>query len=166
MLHCEIAMTNMSRMTAMLVLTLALAALMSCGRSADGPTATPTRTPLQEDIEDAAAAWESQAITDYQMNVKFRHPGWNVQVLDVSVSDGTPVVESHTCFPERSCAVRQVDASRLTVANLIAELRRAAAQGIVEHVVYHDTFAFPRIITTGEDSWEISNFRVADGQTE
>jgi hypothetical protein len=85
-------------------------------------------------------------------------------VLDVRVKDGTPTITVHSCVPRRSCTVHEVDGVRLTVDNVFKEALAAAAAGQIEHLVIHEKYRFPRIVSVGGDgdSWEIANFKVRE----
>lgn len=149
-------------MTRLPLLLLLTTLLFACARE-ELPPATPTLTPQQVELEEQIALWEEQEIDDYTMKVNLRHPGWHVQVLQVMVVDGQPQLESHTCFPERSCAVREVDTGRLTVANVVEETLALAANGQIEQIVYHEEYGFPRIVDASDaDAWELSNFQVIE----
>lgn len=136
--------------------------LVGCGGEPEIPP-TPTLSVLQLELGAAADAWQALGIDDYQMRVRYRHPGWDVQELDVVVEDGVPQVEAHSCFPERRCAIREVETARFTVDNVLAEAQARAAEGDLVHTVYHESYHFPRIVEAGEgDSWELSSFEVTE----
>ena len=140
---------------------VALLLLAGCGADEPKVPPTPTLSPLQVELNAAAEAWQAAGIDDYTMEINFRHPGWNVQTLSVEVRDGQPEIKNHGCFPERTCAKRDVEAGRLTIDNIIAEVQAAAGRGLVQHVVYHEAFHFPRIAEVRKEaSWEVSNFQL------
>jgi hypothetical protein len=151
----------MSRLLAIFAL-LPLLVVTGCQTSADSPEAPPAPADLRRELEAAASAWHDAGLEDYAMRVRYRHPGWHVQVLDVRVESGVPAVTSHGCVPRRSCSTYDVEAARLTVDNIFQEAQNTAATIPVEHLVIHNKYGFPGIVAfSGDsaDSWEISNFR-------
>jgi hypothetical protein len=137
--------------------------LAACQDQAPPTPATPTPNAQQLELQAAAAAWQAHGIDDYTAKIRYRHPGWNTQEFQVRVENGTPTVEEQSCIPERNCPLHDVDSARLTVDNVLTEALAAAATGQVDHLVYHETYNFPRIVAmepgADVDSWEISNFQ-------
>lgn len=149
-----------------LVLFCFLCVLVTAGCQSEtgGPEARSTQTANELQLEEAKAAWEASQVEAYIMRVRYRHPGWHVQVLDVRVEDGTATVISHSCVPRRSCSTHEVSNSLLTVDNVFREALAAAASGHIDHLVIHEKYGFPRIVSVNgdADSWEISNFKVLE----
>lgn len=141
---------------------LPLLVAAGCQNRADGPEPPPGSADLKRELETAAAAWQAAGIEDYAMRVRYRHPGWHVQVLDVRVEGGVPAVTGHGCVPRRSCSTHDVESARLTVDNIFREAQTTAATAPIEHLVIHNKYGFPGIVAfsgVSADSWEISNFR-------
>ncbi|MDT8307354.1 MAG: DUF6174 domain-containing protein [Anaerolineae bacterium] len=138
------------------------AAGSGCRAETSGPEGTPTQRAYELQLEEARAAWEASRVEAYTMRVRYRHPGWHVQVLDVRVEDSQATVIAHSCVPRASCTVHEVSNRLLTIENVFQEAVAAATSGQIEHLVIHNKYRFPRIVTVGGDavSWEISNFRV------
>lgn len=146
------------RQVLVLVVLVLVALLSACQQDRVEPT--PTLSPQQAEFLDAIAQWRAAGIENYTMRVTYRGPGWNPQVLNIRVTDGEPEVERHVCFPERTCAIRQMEVVDLSLDNIFNNAEQLAQRNEVGHVVYNDEYGFPRIIDTSEGDWEISDFQV------
>lgn len=153
----------MGRSLAVLYMVLVVVAC-GCQGVAEEQQEPLTQAPYELQLAEAEAAWQASSVDAYTMRVRYRHPGWHVQVLDVRVEGGAATISRHSCVPRRSCTVQEVSSHRLTVDHIFQEAITAAATGHVDHLVIHEKYSFPRIISvTGDaDSWEVSNFKALE----
>ena len=132
--------------------------LVSC-RSEGNIEVTPTLSPLQQELQHSAEAWQAHNIDSYTMQVTYRKGSWHPQILQIRVVSGVAEIEEHDCMPERDCGLRSVEAEDFSIDAILAAVLAQATINGVDHVVYHEDYAFPRISQTANGSYEISNFK-------
>lgn len=139
---------------------LVLLALAGCvGEPAETVEGPAPVSPQRQAMDAAAQAWQGQGIDSYTMKVQYNPPGWNAQLLDITVRDHEAEFVTHKCMPERTCALRQLDEADFTIDRIISSAQLLIDRGVVEHVVYHETYDFPRVIESPEGTWILSDFK-------
>lgn len=137
--------------------------LAGCG-GAGGETAvaTPPPTPSsrEQELSAAQANWQAQQIQSYLIDIQYNEPAKDPQTLVVEVRDGTATFLDHDCMPQRTCALSKLDPATFTIDALIARAQTLLIEGEITHLVYHDTYHYPRVIESAKGTWLISNFRL------
>ena len=137
--------------------------LVGCG---GGETAVspipPTPSTRQQELTEAKAGWEAQHIQSYLIDIQYNEPQKNPQNVVVEVRDGVAAFLDHDCMPQRTCIMSKLDPADFAIDALIARTQTLLAEGEITHLVYHDTYHYPRVIESGQGTWLISNFRLLD----
>lgn len=145
---------------AWLICLCCLGLLASCGgEDVVATTAVPTPSPREQALAAAKADWEAQQLNSYSIDIQYNEPQKNAQNLVVEVRQGEASIVSHSCMPQRTCVMLQLAPADFTIDHLIARTETLLAAGDITHLVYHESYAYPRIIESQQGTWLISNFQ-------
>mgnify|MGYP006921588881 CR=1 FL=1 len=122
------------------------------------------------DIQAAKAAWEAHDIEAYQVNLAYRPVQKNPQLLRIQVRGDDIELLKHDCMPAQNCVmINDLDLSALTIDAVLAQVEAMAEAENPEaeifhlgHIVYHDTYDFPRLIESSQGAWTFTDFRVLE----
>lgn len=115
---------------------------------------------LQQDLDQAEDLWRSQNITRYTIQVNHRQHNWDTQMLTITVENGQVVESTHTCYPQRSCIMRKLDAQNFTVENLFNVARSVIALGEVDEITFNQTYGYANAVIYEDGPWTTSAFQV------
>lgn len=113
-------------------------------------------------MAEAKAGWEAQHIQSYLIDIQYNEPQKNPQSVVVEVRNGVATFLDHDCMPQRTCIMSKLDPADFTIDTLTARAQTLLLAGEITHLVYHDTYHYPRVIESGQGTWLISNFRLLD----
>jgi hypothetical protein len=98
----------------------------------------------------------------YLIDIQYNEPQKNPQTMVVEVRDGVASFLDHDCMPQRTCIMSKLDPADFTIDALTARAQMLLAEGEITHLVYHDSYHYPRVIESNKGTWLISNFRPLD----
>lgn len=120
---------------------------------------------LLAELETAVSLWNSQKIQQYKVTISRQQPTWDTQYMTITVADGRVIDSQHSCYPERSCILRQIDPETVTIdalfdiAKLVIGLNDPDTQ-----ITFNPTYGYPTSVIYTDASWVISAFERLDDE--
>ena len=116
-------------------------------------------TAIAQQIDAAEARWQEQGITRYSVEVRFRQPTWNTQIIQMTVADGVVVESEHSCFPQQDCIMQDVDPQTMTIAAMFDVAREIIALENDELAIsFNENIGYPLGISYDDGSWVYGSF--------
>lgn len=131
---------------------MAAAAEMDTGVSAN----------FAQQIEEAKSRWAAHNIDDYTVTVRYNQPGWNTQLIDLTVQDGMVTDHKQDCYPPRDCTLQKIDPAEFTIDRLLAAAEYVGNLTMLDQpaeITFSQTYGYPSSISYEDGFWSLTQFQ-------
>ncbi|HRQ39066.1 MAG TPA: DUF6174 domain-containing protein [Chloroflexota bacterium] len=125
-------------------------------------TSNASSADFQQQFEVANALWKSHNIDNYTVTIRYSQPGWNVQIIDITVKDGLVIDHTQDCYPPRNCILQKIDPAEFTIDKLLIVAEYVGNLNIPDHpaqITFSQTYGYPSSIGYEDGFWGLTQFQ-------